>query len=71
MNSQIQTLPQKLDAQFPGSIKPTVTSSPGPIYLKKKKNVQTAQIAFVVSPFQVFKNILHCVCSIKSVKILK
>jgi hypothetical protein len=25
----------KLEAQLPGSIKPTVTSKPGPIYLKK------------------------------------
>ena len=27
----------KFDAQFPGSIKPTVTNNPGPIYLKKSK----------------------------------
>jgi hypothetical protein len=27
----------KFDAQFPGSIKPTVTNKPGPIYLKKSK----------------------------------
>ena len=27
----------KFEAQFPGSIKPTVTNKPGPIYLKKSR----------------------------------
>ena len=44
----------KLEAQLPGSIKPTVTKSPGPMYLKKSKPPKYRLWFLFFSSFQIF-----------------